>query len=149
MSSEAEDTNLQRIARKFRWMARIVAPDAPGFVFFGGELCPADFGISGYQQTMSLSGKGLDAEEAFAGCVGEGVEHLSRLDWGDRQLSRGTPLTADHRLDPASLAEIVRLTGYEAERESPELDWPELDWMEASRLSDGASVRVPARLCIR
>lgn len=144
MPAGPDDTPLHLIARKFRWMTRIAAPDAPGFVFFGGELHPADFGLAGYQQAVSLSGKGTCRDQAFAGCVGEGIEHLSRLEWGTEQLLRATSRTADHGLDDSSLTEVVRLAGCEAGRETPEFDW-----MPGVRLSDGAAVRVPATLCIR
>jgi ribosomal protein S12 methylthiotransferase accessory factor len=50
----------------------------------------------------------------------------------------------NHGLDEASLVDIVRLSGYDGGRETPELDW-----MPAVRLFDGASVRVPAVICIR
>jgi ribosomal protein S12 methylthiotransferase accessory factor len=135
---------LHLIANKFRWITRIEAPDAPGFVFFGGELRAADFGLSGYDGDISLSGKGVSPNEAFAGCVGEGVEHLSRLEWGDEQLFRGTFRTADHRLDDKSAIDVARLAGY-----APGSEPPELDWMQGSRVSDGARVLVPASLCIR
>jgi ribosomal protein S12 methylthiotransferase accessory factor len=144
MLMEKAEAQLQIIAQRFRWIRRIVAPDAPGFVFFGGELNAADFGLSGYDQTASLSGKGVSASEAFAGCVGEGIEHLSRLEWGDEHLVRGTFETVDHRLAEKSLFEIGRLAGYD-----PRLETPELDWMQGRRISDGAAVLVPASLCIR
>ena len=76
------DNQLDNLAGKFRWIRRILADDAPGFVFFGGELDPADFGLSGYEHSVSLSGKGTVTAEAFAACVGEGIEHLSRLGLG-------------------------------------------------------------------
>lgn len=134
---------LDVFARKFRWIERILASDAPGFVFFGGELDPADFGLPGYAGPLSLSGKGTGTREAYSGCIGEGIEHLSRLEWGDEKLVRSSRRTTDHGLDQASLAEVVKLAGYEGDQTV------ELDWMPAVRLSDGAPVRVPASLCLR
>lgn len=131
-------------ARKFHWIRRILAADAPGFVFVGGELAPADFGLTRYGSPVSLSGKGTDARSAYAGCIGEGVEHLSRLEWGDEKLVRGSSRMMDHRLDHASLTEILKLAGRE---DGPTAS--EFDWMPAMRLSDAAPVRVPAALCLR
>ncbi len=144
MLIEQAEPRLPIIAEKFLWVRRIVAPDAPGFVFFGGEVSAAEFGLAGHKHTASLSGKGLSASEAFAGCVGEGIEHLSRLAWGDEPLVRGTSVTADHRLGERSLREIAHLCGFE-----PRSETPELDWMQGCRLSDGSAVLVPARLCIQ
>ena len=144
MTVPDEDNQFDNLARKFCWIRRILADDAPGFVFFGGELDPADFGLSGYEHAVSLSGKGTGTGEAFTACVGEGIEHLSRLEWGDEKLLRGTSRTVGHGLDEASLADIVRLSGYDGGPETPKLDW-----MPAVRLSDGAPVRVPAVICIR
>src|SRR6478752_1147236 len=97
--------HFDQFASKMRWIRRILAPDAHGFVFVGGELDPADFGLSGYGGLISLSGKGVALDEAFSGCVGEGVEHLARLEWGDEALIRGTSRTVDHGLGEGALAE--------------------------------------------
>jgi ribosomal protein S12 methylthiotransferase accessory factor len=144
MSPAAEEPGLAQFARQLRWVRRIQAPDAPGFVFFGGELDPADFGLAGYGGPVSLSGKGTAASEAFSGCIGEGIEHLSRLEWGDEALVRGSCAAINHGLDQASLAEILKLIGFGDSRPPGELDW-----MPATRLSDGARLRVPAALCLR
>jgi ribosomal protein S12 methylthiotransferase accessory factor len=139
-----DDAHLHLLAGRFRWITRVVAPDAPGFVFFGGEVHATDFGLTGYEAAASLSGKGMSASEAFTGCVGEGVEHLSRLEWGNERFSRRTFRTADHGLDEKSVHEIARLAGYD-----PDGDTPELDWMQGLRLSDGRPVLLPAAICIR
>lgn len=131
-------------ATKFRWISRIEAPDAPGFVFVGGELDPVDFGLVGFGGPVSLSGKGIAAAAAFAGCVGEGVEHLARLEWGDENLVSGTARTVEHGHSESVLADLVELAGYGGAS-----DIPVLDWMSAVRLSDGAEVRVPAAICLR
>ncbi len=138
-----QQSPLEAVARRFRWMTRIESPDAPGLAFYGAEVHPADFGLSGYGRTASLSGKGLADAQAFAGCAGEGVEHLSRLEWGTEQLVRSTAKQAAHGLDDATLQEILRLAGCDAAPAA------ELDWMTATRLSDGAVVQVPAILCLR
>jgi ribosomal protein S12 methylthiotransferase accessory factor len=144
MADEHKEALLDCIAQKFRWISRIVAPEAPGFVFFGGELQPADFGLDGYDRPASLSGKGIDAAEAFGACVGEGIEHLSRLEWGNEQIFRGTPRATEHGFDEKSLAEIGRLAGYEANWEDVELDWT-----PAMRLSEDVPVLVPTDICLR
>ncbi len=52
--------------------------------------------------------------------------------------------TADHGLDEKSAREIARLSGYDPDQETPELDW-----MQGLRLSDGNPVLLPVSLCIR
>jgi len=143
MTSTKEDRPIDAFARKFRWIERILSSDAPGFVFFGGELDPADFGLQGYGGPVSLSGKGTCTGEALAGCIGEGIEHLSRFEWGDEKLVRGFGRTIDHGLDQSSFGEIIKLAGYEDAS-----SMPELDWMPAVRMSDAARVYIPAVLCL-
>ncbi len=132
------------IAKKFRWISQIQAPDAPGFVFCGGEVNASDFehhdsGIV----SASLSGKGLTQGEAFNSCVGEGIEHLSRLEWGTEEIVHGDAGSVSHGLDEEALENLqLLLAGQGGQGES-------LDWMPAKRLSDQADVLVPVGICLR
>ncbi len=136
---------MEKAATKFRWISQIEAPDAPGFVFFGGEVHANDFGHPEADWPVaSLSGKGLNKKEAFEGCVGEGIEHLSRLEWHSEDLAQGAPDTVTHGHDTPVLSTLLELLGADPE-EVP----VELDWMHATRLSDGEAVLVPADLCLR
>ncbi len=38
MAIAEEENPLDVFARRFRWIGRILASDAPGFVFFGGAV---------------------------------------------------------------------------------------------------------------
>lgn len=136
---------LERAAKKFRWVSQIEAPDAPGFFFFGGEVHASDFGHSGKKLPVaSLSGKGLSKKEAFEGCVGEGIEHLSRLEWHSEALTRGTADTVSHGLEGRALSALLEQLGLDAEATQIEFDW-----IKALRLSDHSEVLVPADLCLR
>lgn len=136
---------LERAAENFRWVSQIEAPDAPGFFFFGGEVHASDFGHTGKGLPVaSLSGKGLSKKEAFEGCVGEGIEHLSRLEWHSEALTQGAPDTVAHGLRDRALSALLEQLGLDAEAMQIELDW-----IKALRLSDNSEVFVPADLCLR
>lgn len=136
---------LERAAKKLRWVSQIEAPDAPGFCFFGGEVHASDFGHTEKNLPVaSLSGKGLSKKEAFEGCVGEGIEHLSRLEWYNEALTRGTADMVAHGLGGRALSALLEQQGLDAEA-----DQIEFDWIAALRLSDNSEVFVPADLCLR
>jgi len=136
---------LLRASQRFRWLSQVEAPDAPGFYFFAGEINAADFGHCDVDRpTTSLSGKGLIKWDAFAGCVAEGIEHLSRLEWGDEGIVQGTPEAVSHGHDDGTLAQLQQLLGQPADAGADEIDW-----LEAVRLGDGAKTLVPADLCLR
>ena len=140
-----EEDALQRISRGFRWISQIEAPDAPGFCFFGGEVHAADFGHpQASLPVASLSGKGIAGHPAFEACVGEGIEHLSRLEWGDEGLTEGPSDEFLHGLDAPARDALWYLL--RPERDT--CDAP-IAWMSAARLSDGAACLVPADLCLR
>lgn len=136
---------LRRTASRFRWISRIEAPEAPGYDFFAAEVHAADFGHpESSWPVASLSGKGTTMTEAFEGCVGEGIEHLSRLEWGDETVTRGRPDEVNHGHDAGTLDKLMQLLG-------PDLGnpTPPLDWMQGLRLSDETKVLLPADLCLR
>src|ERR1043165_3712529 len=71
---------LLRAASRCARLFQLAAPEAPGLVCFGAEFDPAiaDPMHEG-SPLVGVSGVGLTLQEAFQGCIGEGVEYLSQL----------------------------------------------------------------------
>ena len=135
---------LEQLGRSFRMLTPVEAPDAPGFHFFAGEVHATDFGLASDHPPSHLSGKGFSQEQAFVGCVGEGVEHLSRLIWGDETLIHTTPSSFAHGLDTKTLNALLAMLPPEY-RAGDTL----LDWVAATRLHDKTEVWIPADLCFK
>jgi ribosomal protein S12 methylthiotransferase accessory factor len=137
---------LLKAASRFVRVFQLAARDAPGLIAFGAEFDPA---IADPMHTggplVGVSGVGLSLQEAFQGCIGEGVEYLSQLQTGsDVLLSSG-------RDDPtARLGPQARdfLAAFSAHRLRP---GAELSWHPVRRLTDrsGAEALLPADLCLR
>jgi ribosomal protein S12 methylthiotransferase accessory factor len=131
-------------ASRFARVFELAAPDAPGLVCFGGEIDPAVADpLHAGSPAVSVSGVGLSPQEAFQGCVGEGIEYLSQLQTGNDVLERSA------QDDPA--AELGRggrewLTALSAHRVRRDF---ELSWHRAVRLGDRREVLLPADLCLR
>jgi ribosomal protein S12 methylthiotransferase accessory factor len=141
---ESDDRRLKDLAKRFAWIKRIYAPDAPGFAFFGAQVLAADFGRdAAHPGQVNVSGKGFTAQQAFSSCVGEGVEYLSQLESGSEDLVRGDPAAVDHGHNTGTEAALMELIGA-----GPGDPLQALEWMPARRLSDGSEVLVPADLCI-
>jgi ribosomal protein S12 methylthiotransferase accessory factor len=72
-----------RFARDFE----LAAPDAPGLVSFGAQFDPvlADPLHAG-RPMVGVSGVGVSLQEAFQGCIGEGIEYLPQLQSGSDAL---------------------------------------------------------------
>ena len=136
--------NLLMGASRFARVFELAAPDAPGLVSFGAEFDP---GLADPLQAggslVGVSGVGLTMQEAFQGCIGEGIEYLSQLQTSTDALVRST--TGD---SAASLGPQARdfLAAFSAHRLSPDT---ELSWYRATRLVDGLGVLLPADLCLR
>ena len=81
---------LLQAAAKFIRIFELSVPDAPGLVAFGAEIDPAlaDPMHAG-GPPVGVSGVGSSVQEAFQGCVGEGVEYLSQLYSSADVLSQG------------------------------------------------------------
>ena len=135
--------NLLKAASRFARVFELAAPDAPGLVALGAEFDPglADPLHAGHP-LVGVSGVGLSLQDAFQGCVGEGIEYLSQLQ------------TADDVLEPdpgdpvAGLGPQARefLAAFAAHRIRPDA---ELSWHRVRRLTDSREVRLPADLCLR
>jgi ribosomal protein S12 methylthiotransferase accessory factor len=134
---------LLNAASRFTRVFELAAPDAPGLVSFGAELDPALADpLHAGSPAVSVSGVGLSLQEAFQGCIGEGIEYLSQLQTGDDPLQPGPG-------DPA--ARLGRgtqdfLAAFSAHRLRPD---PEFSWHRATRLADRCEVLLPADLCLR
>ena len=131
---------LLRAASRFTRVFELAAPDAPGLVSFGAEFDPAlaDPMHAGSAR-VGVSGVGLSLQEAFQGCIGEGIEYLSQLQIANDVLERG-PDT------PAAGPGSDLLAALSAHRLHPDA---ELSWHRATRLTDRSEVLLPADLCLR
>jgi ribosomal protein S12 methylthiotransferase accessory factor len=135
---------LLRAASRFLRVFELAAPDAPGLVAFGAEF---DSGLAdplhAGSPTIGVSGVGLSLQEAFQGCIGEGIEYLSQLQ------------TGHDRLEPPGLGDPAAGLGQQGSdllaallgcRLRPDAD---LSWHRATRLTDRSEVLLPADLCLR
>src|SRR4051794_11175637 len=135
---------LLQAAAKFIRIFELSVPDAPGLVAFGAEVDPAlaDPAHAG-SPPIGVSGVGSTVQEAFQGCVGEGIEYLSQLSRSADVLSRGDGTTLAAMLDPEARALIGELKRFRTPANS------QLSWFPAIRLADNGKVLLPADLCLR
>jgi ribosomal protein S12 methylthiotransferase accessory factor len=133
---------LLQAASRFKRIFELVAPDAPGLVSFGAELDPALADpLHAGSPLVGVSGVGVSLQDAFQGCVGEGIEYLSQLQIGDDLLEPAGP--GDAGLGPRTQEFLY---AYSRHRLRPAA---ELSWCRALRLADGREVLLPADLCLR
>jgi ribosomal protein S12 methylthiotransferase accessory factor len=135
--------NLLKVASRFARVFELAAPDAPGLVGLGAELDPglADPIHSGHS-LVGVSGVGLSLQDAFQGCIGEGIEYLSQLQTGDDALEFD-PADPGAGLGPQAREFLAAFLAY---RLNPDA---KLSWHRATRLTDGREVLLPADLCVR
>jgi ribosomal protein S12 methylthiotransferase accessory factor len=135
---------LLKAASRFRRVFELAAPDAPGLISFGAEFDPALADpLQAGGPIVGVSGVGLSLQEAFQGCIGEGIEYLSQLQ------TASDVLESSEGSDPAAgLGASARefLAAFAAHRLHRDVD---LSWHRAVRLSDGREVLLPADLCLR
>jgi ribosomal protein S12 methylthiotransferase accessory factor len=132
---------LLKAASQFIRIFELAAPEAPRLIAFGAEFDPAiadalhrgspPVGVSGIGQTM---------QEAFQGCVGEGIEYLSQLQHAGDAL-----VQTDGDAPTAALDRPARelVTALQSRARGA------LTWHRAKHLSDGREVLLPADLCLR
>jgi ribosomal protein S12 methylthiotransferase accessory factor len=135
---------LLKAASRFKRVFELAAPDAPGLVSFGAEFDPglAD-PLQAGSPIVGVSGVGLSPQEAFQGCIGEGVEYLSQLQTGNDVLEtsgEGDPAAA---LGPSGQDFVAAFAAHRLRADAG------LSWYRATRLSDGCEVLLPADLCLR
>jgi len=135
--------NLLHVASRFARVFEFAAPDAPGLVCLGAEFDPglADPLHNGHP-LVGVSGVGRSLQEAFQGCIGEGIEYLSQLQTADDALESDPGLAA---AKPGPQARQF-LAAFLAHRRDPDA---KLSWYRATRLTDGREVLLPADLCVR
>ncbi|HEY0803061.1 MAG TPA: YcaO-like family protein, partial [Steroidobacteraceae bacterium] len=140
----AHRARLLEAASRFARLFQLAAPDAPGLICFGAELDPAIADPMHLGSPLvGVSGVGVSLQEAFQGCVGEGVEYLSQLQTECDVLLPSSPddQAAKHARETNQL--FTTLLSYRRNRDA------ELSWRRATRLTDGCEVLLPADLCLR
>ncbi|WFU15966.1 YcaO-like family protein [Bradyrhizobium sp. CB3481] len=145
--TDPETTNRAHLliaASRFARVFELAAPTAPGLISFGAQFDPAlADSLHDGSPIIGVSGVGITLQEAFQGCIGEGIEYLS-------QLLTGTDLLLDlpegdwrGKLGPNALELVAQLS---ERRIQPERA---LSWYRATRLTDGGEVWLPADICLR
>jgi ribosomal protein S12 methylthiotransferase accessory factor len=94
---QGNDSHLAALFAAAARMSRIFelrSQCAPGLACVGGTADPPSYGmhLAGYPPA-DVSGRGSTMAQAFRSCVGEAIEYLSLLTWGDEhvvEVSRGT-----------------------------------------------------------
>src|SRR5262249_121344 len=90
---------------------------------------------------VGVSGIGLTMQEAFQGCVGEGIEYLSQLQRAADALTAADGIAPAEALDRPARELVTALMS-----SRPTLG---LSWHRAVRLSARGGVLLPADLCLR
>lgn len=131
-------------ASRFARVFELAAPDAPGLISFGAQFDPAlaDPMHDG-SPIVGVSGVGLTLQEAFQGCIGEGIEYLSQLQ-AETDLLRTDGIDGwSGSLGPQTMALVSDLS---QRRIQPERA---LTWCRATRPVDGSEAWLPADICLR
>jgi ribosomal protein S12 methylthiotransferase accessory factor len=143
-SETANRAHLLIAASRFSRVFELAAPDAPGLISFGAQFDPAlaDPMHDG-SPMVGVSGVGLTLQEAFQGCIGEGIEYLSQLQTGtDLLLKPGSDDWAG-KLGPKTLELVAVLSERSLQPERV------YSWCHATRVTDGSEVLLPADICLR
>jgi ribosomal protein S12 methylthiotransferase accessory factor len=143
-SEAANHARLLVAASRFTRVFELASPDAPGLFSFGAQFDPALADpLHDGSPIVGVSGVGLTLQQAFQGCVGEGIEYLSQLQVAtDLLLEPG----ADERQQELG-ANAQELIGVLSERSvQPERAF---SWCRATRPTDGGDVWLPADICLR
>jgi len=141
----ANRTLLLRAAAQFSRVFQLGAPEAPGLVFFAGEVAPSMIAPDHAQvPAVGVGGMGLSMRAAFESCIGEGVEYLSQFEAGDE------PLVA------ASAREMQQAAKGEGRRFLESLlpatqggADARFDCLVATALLDDSKILLPAEICLR
>jgi ribosomal protein S12 methylthiotransferase accessory factor len=135
---------LLKAASRFVRVFQLAASDAPGLIAFGAEFDPAIADpMHAGSPLVGVSGVGLSLQEAFQGCVGEGIEYLSQLQTGSDVLLPSGPGDPAAKLGPQARD---FLAAFSAHRLRP---GAELSWHLARRLTGHGEALLPADLCLR
>jgi ribosomal protein S12 methylthiotransferase accessory factor len=135
---------LLQAASRFTRVFELAAPDAPGLVSFGAEFDPALADpLHAGSPLVGVSGVGLSLQEAFQGCIGEGVEYLSQLQTADDVLEPGGPGDPVAMLGPHGRDFLAAFSAHRLRSDAEPL------WHRTTRLTDGREFLLPADLCLR
>src|SRR5262245_5888422 len=139
---DSEIANRARLliaASRFARVFELAAPDAPGLFSFGAQFDPALADpLHDGSPIVGVSGVGLTLQQAFQGCIGEGIEYLSQLQTGTDPLLKPGGDDWAGKLGPKA-QELV--TAVSKRRMQPERA---LSWYRVTRLADGGDVLLPA-----
>jgi ribosomal protein S12 methylthiotransferase accessory factor len=140
----ANRAHLLITASRFTRVFELTSSDAPGLISFGAQFDPALADpLHDGSPMVGVSGVGLTLQEAFQGCIGEGIEYLSQLQTeADLLLKPGIDDWAG-KLGPKALELAAALS---ERRMQP---GRVLSWCRATRLTDGGEVLLPADICLR
>lgn len=131
-------------AARFTRVFELAAPDAPGLVSFGAQFDSAIADpLHEGSPMVGVSGVGASLQEAFQGCIGEGIEYLSQLQSRSDVLVEADVGQAAAVLGPPALELIADLS---KRRTRPDRKF---SWHRATRSSDGCDVLLPADICVR
>lgn len=137
----ANRARLLRAASRFARVFELAAPDAPGLISFGAQFDPAIADpLHDGCPIVGVSGVGLSLQQAFHGCIGEGVEYLSQLQTEADVLAIDAGACG---LGPMALELVAALS---ERRTRPERA---LSLWRATRPTDGSEVWLPADICLR
>src|SRR3984885_10328959 len=135
---------LLKAASRFARVFQLAAPDAPGLIAFGAEFDPALADpLHAGSPLVGVSRVGLSLQQAFQGCIGEGIEYLSQLQTGNDALLSSNSGDPAARLGPRTRD---FLEAFSVDRMYPGV---ELSWHPGIRLADRGEVLLPADLCLR
>ena len=136
--------HLLQAAAGFLRVFELSAPDAPGLISLGAEFDPAIADpMHAGSPAVGVSGVGLSLQEAFQGCIGEGVEYLSQLQTGDDRLERADSDDPIAGFGPQARAFVADFAAYRLRPDAP------FSWCRATRLLDGCEIRLPADMAVR
>jgi ribosomal protein S12 methylthiotransferase accessory factor len=135
---------LLKAASRFARVFELAAPDAPGLVCFGAEFDPALADpLQAGSPIVGVSGVGLSLQEAFQGCIGEGIEYLSQLQTGNDVLESSDANEPAAGLGPSAQEFLAAFAAHRLRLDA------DLSWHRATRLTDGSEILLPADLCLR
>lgn len=145
----ADSTTVNRVqlltaASRFARVFELASPEAPGLVSFGAQFAPALADpLHEGSPMVGVSGVGLTLQEAFQGCIGEGIEYLSQLQRkSDRLLASGAEKPAARLGSMAR--ELVAALSERCMRAKGTLSWH-----RAASATGGGEVLLPADICLR
>jgi ribosomal protein S12 methylthiotransferase accessory factor len=143
-SEIANHAHLLIAASRFVRVFELAAPDAPGLFSFGAQFDPALADpLHDGSPIVGVSGVGLTLQQAFQGCIGEGIEYLSQLQTGADPLLQSGADDRAGKLGPKA-RELVAILS--ERRMQPERA---LSWCRVTRPADGADAWLPADICLR